>query len=222
MELKNIIEESLNTIDFKTLINNQVKESVEKSVKKAIESSFSYSGVGTKIIEKAFEEMSLPENLDMLDYRDFMIETCTESLKSYKSEEEKKRIQEYIKDRMGDTNTKEMTLDQLIQKLNNNYESKFEDDPCGCYSDKGLKIEVSRNDKHDWWEIKVNEEGDKVSSLTLSERDGKAFCHHTYDKYSACGADTLFRALAYHKTIITELVEEDFNHDHESYMDSKY
>ena len=223
MNLNELVNQAFTEVDLESIVKDKLKSSIKKSIESAIDDQFRYSGAGSKLIDKAFKEMQLPESVDVIDYREFMIECCTESLAQYKTPEHKKRIQEFIKDRMGDAEVKEMSIDSLVEKLQEQYaESEYGEDCCGTYGETGLKITVEQEPKYDWFNIDVYEDDSKVAHLTVSSsRDFKAFSSRN-EKYCNSGADILFKSLAYHKVAITDLEEEEYTYTREDHIESRY
>jgi len=221
MDINELVNQAFNEVDIESIVKEKLKTSIEKSIKDSVENQFRYGGPAYKLLDKSFEAMKLPENIDLIDYREFMIECCTESLASYKTPEHKKRIQEFIKDRLGDSSVSEMSIDSIIEKLQEQYAESQYEDQCDCYGD-GLKIEVTEDTTYDWFNIDVFEDGSKVAHLAVSSsRDFKAFSHRS-EKHSYSGADVLFKSLAYHKVAVTDLEEETYNYTHQDYIESKY
>ncbi len=221
MDINGLVNQAFNEVDIESIVKEKLKESIEKSIKESIDEQFRYRGQAHKLIEDAFKAMQLPENVDVIDYREFMIECCTEALASYKTPEHKKRIQEFIKDRLGDNSASEMSIDSIIEKLQNQYAESQYQDQCDCYGD-GLKIVIEKEYKYDWFSVDVFENDSKVAHLCVSSStDFKAF-HHKSDNRSDSGADVLFKSLAYHKVAITDSEEDTHTYTHQDYIESRY
>lgn len=218
--MKELLKECLKELDIDKLLKEEIKKGVEELIKSRVSSYFRFSGPVSDLIEKSLEEMSIPSNVDLIDYRNFITECCIESFSMYKSPEHKLEMMEFIKNKLGDQSIKQMSYYDFIEKVKDLWSDQFEDDPCNCFSEDSLKIEVTLNDKYGWYNVNVSEGDKKISSLTVSTCDNRIFSNYCYEKKSFISP--FFRSLAYHKVLLLDIEEDSFDYSYQDWQESRY